>query len=520
MEKIIFKVKRSEDGKVSQWQEYDVELPRKGMTVLDCLFWLVDNDEDPPGFRYTCRSAVCGSCAMKINGMNRLACKVQVAMLDAPIIIEPLPGFEVIKDLVIDMTPFFDKNESVHPYLLTLSEPPEKEYVQSVDQRKIIDEPTICVMCSACTSACPSFLSDPRFLGPASLLKDYRFFADSRADDKDPYLKAVGETHGAWNCFMCKHCAEVCPKQIKLVDHFVNLRSELMMEGLVEKSLPDIMQFYTRYGNSFGQSDKLRGKWTEGLPFKIKDARKEPVDYLWFVGDYGSYDSRIVEITRKIATALHKAGVDFGILFDGEHNAGNEVQRMGEEGLFETLAEHNIQALNSCKFNHILTTDPHTYNALKNDYPNLPDFNKDVKVLHYTELFSNLMDQGKLKLKKTNGIATYHDPCYLGRFNNVYEEPRKILESAVTELKEMERGKENSYCCGAGGGKIWMEDIPGTKERPSENRIKEALQIQAKLFVVACPKDYVMFQDAVKTLGCEDKISVRDIGELILDGLN
>jgi len=300
------------------------------------------------------------------------------------------------------------------------------------------------------------------------------------------------------------------------VDRFVDLRGELMMEGLVEKSLPDVLQYFTRYGNSFGQSDKLRGKWTEGLDFKVKDARKEPVDYLWFVGDYASYDSRVIEVTKKIATVLNKAGVDFGIMYDGERNAGNEVYRMGEEGLFDMLAEHNIKNFKTCKFNQIITTDPHTYNALKNDYRTYPEYDEKTKVVHYTELLSKLIGEGKITIpKKMDVRATYHDPCYLGRYNDVFDEPRKVLESVVADFVELPRTRENSYCCGAGGGKIWMEDVPGAIERPSENRIREALDIGAQLFVVACPKDFVMFQDAVKTLGCENKITVRDIGELI-----
>jgi Fe-S oxidoreductase len=289
-----------------------------------------------------------------------------------------------------------------------------------------------------------------------------------------------------------------------------------MMEGMVESKLPDILQYFTRYGNSFGQSDRLRGKWTEDLEFKLKDARKEYVEYLWFVGDYASYDSRAIEVSKKVAGILNGSGIDFGIMYDGERNAGNEVKRMGEVGLFEMLAEHNLENLNKAKFDRVFTTDPHTYHTLKNDYPNQPAYDRDLSVTHYIVLLSELIDNGKLKVeRKVDKKATYHDPCYLGRFNSVYEEPRKILESLVHEFVELPRNREDSYCCGAGGGKIWMEDVPGVEERPSENRIKEALEVGAEYFVVSCPKDYVMFQDAVKTLSCEDKIKVMDIAQLL-----
>jgi Fe-S oxidoreductase len=152
---------------------------------------------------------------------------------------------------------------------------------------------------------------------------------------------------------------------------------------------------------------------------------------------------------------------------------------------------------------------------LKNDYRGQPGHAKDLEVIHSTTLLSELVDEGKLKVeKKVDKKATYHDPCYLGRFNGIYEEPRKLIESLVTAFVELPRNREDSYCCGAGGGKIWMEDVPAVEERPSENRIKEALETGAELFVVSCPKDYVMFQDAVKTLDCEDRIRVVDLAEL------
>ncbi|RMG67175.1 MAG: (Fe-S)-binding protein, partial [Calditrichaeota bacterium] len=271
------------------------------------------------------------------------------------------------------------------------------------------------------------------------------------------------------------------------------------------------------YGNSFGQPPRARGKWTQGLEFKVKDVRKEPAEYLWYVGDFASYDKRIQELSRTVARVLNQVGVDFGILYDGEKNAGNDVRRIGEEGLFEMLVEDNLAVLKKAKFEKIFTTDPHTFNTLRNEYP---AFGGSYPVYHYTGLLAHLLDSGKLQFKKKlNYTVTYHDPCYLGRYNRETEAPRKILRALGLNFKEMPRCGTNTFCCGAGGGRIWMDDS-ALAERPSELRIKEALALgNVDYFVVACPKDYTMYTDAVKTSGNEGKIEVKDIIELVAEAL-
>jgi len=307
--------------------------------------------------------------------------------------------------------------------------------------------------------------------------------------------------------------------KIEHLPFIVNMRRELVNEGEVDTQTQETLEKLTRYGNSFGKSDRMRAKWTKGLDFKVKDARKEEVNYLWFVGDYASYDDRMLDITQKVAKILNSANVDFGLLFNDERNAGNDVRRIGEEGLYEMLVEKNLDALNKGKFKQIVTTDPHTYNTLKNEYS---QFNGGYKIKHYTQLIWDLIQKKKLKIKKElDYTVTYHDPCYLGRYNNIYDEPRKILDAIGVRLIEMDRNRETTYCCGGGGGRIWMEDMPGIKERPADNRIREAVSHETvDTFVVACPKDYVMFGDAVKTTNNEGKIFVKDIGELVYEALD
>jgi Fe-S oxidoreductase len=191
---------------------------------------------------------------------------------------------------------------------------------------------------------------------------------------------------------------------------------------------------------------------------------------------------------------------------------------VGEEGLFEMLADKNALALSKCTYNAIVTTDPHTYSTLKNEYSSRLDTPRPV--LHYTELLDELITTGRLKMgKKLDYQVTYHDPCYLGRYNQVYEAPRRVIEATGCKLVEMPRNREHALCCGAGGGRIWMDET-GVKERPSERRIREAAQLdQVQVFVVTCPKDASMFKDAVKTSGFENRLVVKDLIELVHEAL-
>jgi Fe-S oxidoreductase len=310
---------------------------------------------------------------------------------------------------------------------------------------------------------------------------------------------------------------EVCPVHIEHVPKIVKLRRTMIEQGEVEPLLQGTLTNFQSQGNSFNKPDKQRARWIKGLSFKPKDARKEAVDIVWFVGDFASFDPRVQELTRKVAELLNQAGVDFGILYEGERNSGNDVRRAGDEGLFELLAQHNIDTLAGCQFNRIMTTDPHSLNALKSEYPTL---GASYEVVHYSQLFVELIKSGKLKINPSSAApVTYHDPCYLGRYNDGFDAPRDLISVLGHTLLEMPRNRENSFCCGAGGARIFMEDPP-TGERPSENRIREALALgDISYFVVSCPKDVVMYSAAIQALGVEDKIAVRDLAELISDSV-
>jgi Fe-S oxidoreductase len=377
-----------------------------------------------------------------------------------------------------------------------------------------------CAECGRCDRACPAASAGYPLL-PQQLIQKIKqhvlqvgLGTSAQGNGAAKLVGDVISPRELWSCTTCLACMNCCAVWNEQVPLVVTLRRHLVSQGQVDRTVQDMLAHLTRYGNSFGKSDRLRARWVQSSGLKIKDARKEPVEYLWFVGDYASFDPRCEAITRKTAKVFTQAGLDFGLLYEAERNAGNDVRRIGEEGLFEMLREKNEQALAQAQFKAIVTTDPHTYNTLKNEYR----WNGNgVPVKHYTEVLDELAQQGRLPLtKKLTGRATYHDPCYLGRYNGVYEPPRRVLRALGLEVVEMPRTRERSYCCGAGGGRIWMEDTEKIQERPAENRLREAVALgDVSTMVVACPKDIAMFRDAIKTTGNEGRIVVKDIAELV-----
>ena len=377
-----------------------------------------------------------------------------------------------------------------------------------------------CTECGRCQDACPAYVSGQPLSPKEVVLAISRALAavGSNGQKASPFTGKIVEAATLWACTTCGACVAECPVLIEHVDAIVDMRCHLVDEAQIDAQLQGALDNLGRYGNSFGQSERMRAKWTQALDSKVKDARKEAVEYLWFVGDYASYHASLTGITQKTADVFQHAGLDFGILYEGERNSGNDARRVGEEGLFEMLSEENVAALERCDYKAIVTTDPHTYNTLKNEYP--PEINGGRPILHYSELLDQLISSGQLNLTKELGHkVTYHDPCYLGRYNAVYDPPRRVIEATGCEIVEMPRNREHGLCCGAGGGRIWMEEIE-IEERPSEARIHEALELEGvHVFTVTCPKDITMYSDAVKTSGHEDMLLVKDLIELVHEAL-
>jgi len=395
-----------------------------------------------------------------------------------------------------------------------------------------------CTKCGKCHEACPANATGLP-LSPRDVVLELREqssaamaeagiggvlggLLDGGALDSPGFSKPVVGEDGVrvetlWSCMQCNACVEACPVGIEQAPIINELRRNLVEQGEIDPALQSVLRSVHKSGNSFGENKRRRGRWTKELDFEVKDARKEPVEILWFVGDYASFEPRAQRVTLAIARLLHEAEVDFGILYDGERNSGNDIRRVGEEGLFEALAEENLASLAACEFERIMTSDPHSLNTLRNEYPAIAGGEEDGStVIHHTALLLELIEAGRLDLGASLGrTVTYHDPCHLGRFNGEYDGPRRVIEALGLELVEMPRNRDNSFCCGAGGGRIWMADAPGC-ERPSENRIVEAVGLgDVDYFVVACPKDVVMYEDAIKTSGNEGRIELREIGELV-----
>jgi Fe-S oxidoreductase len=368
-----------------------------------------------------------------------------------------------------------------------------------------------CLQCATCSGACPF-----------GYLMDYppgRIISYLRADLFDQVLKS----DTLWLCVSCYACTQVCPSKIPVTPGLMTrAKEEMLLAGNVPSELQDALSNSQRYGNPLGESPRKRADWTTGLDFEVPILAKsrQPVDVLWFVGDYASYHPRIQGITKNVAQLLNTLDVDFGILGPEENSDGDSQRLAGESGLFEMLAEKNGKAFGKYEFKEIITTDPHAYNAIKNEYPKL---GIEFSIKHYTEFLAERIDDLKPKLKE-NGQkkVTYHDPCYLGRVNKVFDAPRELLNAIPgVELAEMSHTMTNSLCCGGGGGGMWLDGFQWEKGhvRMSEWRVKEAVTTGAEILAVTCPYEPPRFEDATKTVEGAEKLVVKDIAELLVDAM-
>lgn len=292
------------------------------------------------------------------------------------------------------------------------------------------------------------------------------------------------------------------------MEALVAVRSLLVEEGKVPRTLMDALEGVYKYGNPWGMSRSKRSEWTKDLKVKcVSEGGK--AELLYFVGCESSYDPRAQEVARAMTTNLNTLGIDFSILGNIETCCGNEIYSIGEKGLFDILVEENLKLFDQYGVNRIVTTSPHCFNAFKNRYRR-----KELAVQHYTQLFADSIDKGKMRFsKRMENVVTFQDPCFLGKHNNIYEEPRRIIENIPgVKFLELSMSRGRSVCCEGGGGRMWV-DNPG--KRSTENRVKEAIDIGAEILAVACPFCLLTFEDAVKTTGNEGRIQVMDINELV-----
>jgi Fe-S oxidoreductase len=320
------------------------------------------------------------------------------------------------------------------------------------------------------------------------------------------------ETEDIWRCTTCGRCPQQCPRDVKQIDSGVALRRVATEYGVFPKPVKPVRTVnagLVAQGNPFGEDREKRASWAEGLsvnPFT------EGMDILYFPGCYLCYDPRSKKVARATATILNKAGVDYGILGSKENCCGESIRKTGDEALFKRLARENIKAFVDHGVKKILVSSPHCYHTFKNEYP---DFKVNFEVIHISQYLFQLVNEGKLEFTKEYGKkVTYHDPCYLGRHNGIFEEPRGILKKIPgLEMAELPESRIDSLCCGGGGGRVWMETVKG--ERFSDLRMEQAIGVGAEVLVTSCPYCITMFEDSRLTLNVTEKIEVKDITEII-----
>ncbi|MCR4418376.1 MAG: (Fe-S)-binding protein [Ignavibacteria bacterium] len=393
--------------------------------------------------------------------------------------------------------------------------------VEHLTWKQLFDGYT-CTECGRCTAACPANYTG-KALSPRKIIMDVR----QRLHDKifypvDQNIQAKTLIHNyisdeeIWACTTCNACVTECPVMIEHIDTIVDLRRGLV---LTEANFPSELNVVFRNLETnftpwaFSYTD--RAQWAEGLDVKIASEDNSP-ELLFWVGCAGSFDERYKKVSRSIVKILKSAGIDFKILGSEEKCNGDAARRLGNEYLAQILMKENIQTLEKYGVKKILTTCPHCYHSIKNEYP---QFGGNYEVIHHTELIEQLLKDGKIQLKGNEKKSlTYHDSCYLGRYNEIYNSPRETLKSINgIELKEMKRSFDKGFCCGAGGGRMFLEEKEG--KRINIERTEEALSLNVDTIATACPFCMTMMTDGVKAKDAADNVQVKDIAEIVAESI-
>jgi Fe-S oxidoreductase/nitrate reductase gamma subunit len=370
-----------------------------------------------------------------------------------------------------------------------------------------------CTECGRCQEACPAWTTG-KPLTPKGVIIDLRDHLRLVSEGGDP-RKMVGQviSHDVlWSCTTCGACHQECPVFIEPIPKIVEMRRHLVME---EADFPETMQQALRSleerGHPFRGTSATRVDWARGLDVKTLASNGRP-EILYWVGCAAAFDERNQKVASSFARLLQRAGVNFSILGEEERCTGDPARRIGNEYLFQTLAQENIATLNRYGITKIVTSCPHCYNTIRNEYPKMGG---SYDIVHHTELLGNLVRQGRLRpQRRMDGVASFHDPCYLGRHNGVYEAPREVLGAIPgLQLKEMGRCRERGFCCGAGGGLMWFEEKIG--KRVSWERTEEALALEPQVLASACPFCLIMFEDAIKVKEASHRTRSLDVAEVM-----
>jgi len=377
-----------------------------------------------------------------------------------------------------------------------------------------------CLQCGRCEEVCPATNSGLAY-SPRTLLLMLRenmasVLITPEKDSKNELQSQLLEEEFLWSCTTCGHCLDVCPAFIRPPEQVIDIRrAQVLMTGNVPKTIGETLRNFERQGNPWGMPAQNRMSWADGLDVRVLSPG-DKVDVLYFVGCAGSFDDRNQKVTRAFIEILNKLKVDYGVLGDAEMCCGETARRMGNEYLFQVAAEENIGIFSEIQFQKIITLCPHGLNTIKNEYPT---FGGDFQVQHAVEFLAELLPGLKFQDSGTRdlGKLTFHDSCYLGRYNNVYTQPRDLLKKANLSPLEMKNNKQESFCCGGGGGAMWLETAADT--RINQHRLQQALDIEADTITTACPYCLIMFDDALRSKGLADEIEVLDIIEILNQSL-
>ncbi len=378
-----------------------------------------------------------------------------------------------------------------------------------------------CTECGRCTSRCPANMSGKQ-LDPKMLilnLQEHLWESGPKLTGQpgNPSAKhgmvgGVITDNVLWACTMCRWCVDACPVFIEHVPKIVDMRRWLVLtESRFPAELQPAFRNLENNGNPWQMSWQTRIDWAKDLGVRVMSDVSE-AEYLYWVGCYGSFDERNKKVARAFVKLLQAAGVDFAILGNEEKCTGEPARRLGHEYLYQTLAQGNIETLKRYRFQTIVTACPHCFNTIRNEYP---DFDGHFRVIHHSQLLDELVRAGRLSVAPEGSERiTYHDACNLGRYNGVYEEPRQVLASATRgELVEMRLSRSTGFCCGGGGGRVWMEETEG--RRVNQLRVEQAMEVNPDILASACPFCLTMFEDGVKAKEVGDRIKTRDIAEIL-----
>ena len=369
-----------------------------------------------------------------------------------------------------------------------------------------------CVECGRCQDACPAYLSGSALSPKRVIVKLKRYMLDG---DTRPLHGEVIQADELWACTTCMACVQECPAYIDIVDTIVDLRRFLALsEGALPSTAPLALQNIQRAGNPWGLAPTDRLKWAEGLDVPVLEEGKH-VEYLYWVGCSASYDRRNQNIARSVVKILKQAGVSFGVMAE-ERCHGEVARRLGEEYLYQTVTAENVENVKKYSFDKVITHCPHCFNTIKNEYP---QFEGNFEVLHHSVVIADLVRTGRVKpAKATDQTVAFHDSCYLGRYNGIFEAPRETARSVPgLRLIELPRNRERGLCCGGGGGQMWMETP--AKKRVNVIRVEEALAAKPDVVGVACPFCLAMVDLGRKVAGAEETLQVKDISELVAESL-